>query len=159
MRAAYAACLLPDATGILCAMLRATSGLNAFNECLYNGAPFDESVISRAVLDRVKRLGDYAVTYEASQVKVKLKEGFAHYASYSFLQTLFQAATVARTDDGDAVAFSVMRDAVNRGIRMPREILAGRLREVYDKQAYYFVDISTEASSQKFRLSDVIQHT
>ena len=73
MRAAYATCLLPDATENLCRMLGEAKDIAPFAECLYNGAPFTAPTVAGAVLRRFERVQGMVLDYRERSVAASIQ--------------------------------------------------------------------------------------
>ena len=72
-RAAYAACLLPDATGSIVRALAASADIAAFVECLYNNARFNVEDVSAAILDHLVKYGGYWCINDGTSIAVEMK--------------------------------------------------------------------------------------
>jgi hypothetical protein len=91
-RAAYAACLVPDATSHMLDMLRSPNGHQAFIECLYNGASFNMLRVAESVIDRVSR-GTCELTALSTRSVARIFEDFFGLASDDFLRVLVEAGS------------------------------------------------------------------
>jgi hypothetical protein len=130
-RAAYATCLLPDATAQLSKMLKEPEGFRTFCECLYNGVAFDPSVIAQAILDRLGRLAPGNLKSTKQGIEVRLNEDFFSFASAGFLRTLIEYASGQRTNAGDAVSLYTLSELALRGETYIRDRLKGHVGSSY----------------------------
>jgi hypothetical protein len=139
-RAAYAACLVADATAHIEDMLRVPGGYPAFMECLYNGASFNMLRIAECVIDRVS-LGVCKLTDDHESISAKIPEDFFGIASDEFLRVLVEAgsgrkgrrqtSTEANRKAGIAVAYYAFSELVLRSKKVARSSLRGSLAAQY----------------------------
>jgi predicted NACHT family NTPase len=86
-RAAYASCLIPDATQHLCGMLGANE-LGVFTECLYNQPSFRATEVAIAVVSRMDRTELFKIDYGPQSVKVNISQDWFSLASDELLQEI-----------------------------------------------------------------------
>ncbi len=117
-RAAYAACLIPDATRCLVKSLQKGLELHVLVECLANNAAFDAKEVAKAVVQRygIERFGK-RVGYERSidTLFVALSEDFFHLVSDEFLDALVEAGTFNVSKAHDVVAALALSELLRRG--------------------------------------------
>jgi hypothetical protein len=116
-RAAYAACLLQDATVSMKVALARGSDIAAFVECLNNGARFDPSAVAPAVVEHFVKFELAERKSDASGTKLNAKQDFFSAASNEFLVALVQEGLANITAAHDVVlAYStaelIRRDSV-----------------------------------------------
>jgi hypothetical protein len=88
IRAAYAACLAPDASRSVIKMLRQAKDVSAFCECLYNAAPFDPERAAKEVVNRLNRLNCFTQSNTDHGISVNTNEDFYSLATPEFLVAL-----------------------------------------------------------------------
>jgi hypothetical protein len=95
-RAAYAACLVPDATESIVSALKVNpNDLFAFSECVYNNAPFDSVKVAEGVIQHFSnRVSTYNCTYMEDRILVEAKDpkvDFFEIVNDDFLDSLMWA--------------------------------------------------------------------
>jgi hypothetical protein len=146
-RAAYAACLLPDATPYVETSLIRNRELHFLVECLGNNAPFDVSVIAKAVIQHLRRYRDYTYQKDGRIIRVGLITDFLHLVSDDFLAELVRAGTFEHTEIHDVL---YLVSAAEWRARRKGPII--RVRE--DLQGWTF-DVNRRFGHEKFRLMDL----
>jgi hypothetical protein len=123
-RAAYAACLLPDATSAICCSLRRAQDVAVLAECLANHAPFEVDTVASAVIDYFRRV-KHAASLERSDVSVRVKtmHNVFSLASEEFLYALMRAAAPGTHIEHDVVMFCSVAEARRRGYVVPGNIV------------------------------------
>jgi len=87
-RAAYAACLLPDATAFVVRALNVSPDMAPFIECLYNNARFDVRDVAAAVVQHYRAHGGYSYSEDDSITSVETGKDFFRLASEQLLLAL-----------------------------------------------------------------------
>jgi hypothetical protein len=165
-RAAYAACLSPDATiGMVCA-LRKAQNIQAFSECLLNQAPFDIERVAPAVLEHFERYRPFTHHRARSWLTVQATQEFFELASIDFLYALLLVSMAGRNQEFDSYAdsryaphdvliaytlaeFKVRRRRVDRD-----DVLVRRLRNVFGSDFQFQIRI--EKPFLMFKLREII---
>lgn len=137
-RAAYAACLLPDATSSMVHALSKESELNAFTECLYNGALFDGPTVAGAVVDHLERFSAYKQVVSSDEIVVETSQDFYALVSNEFLEDLIQAGLAFQTPAREVVLAYSLAEFVHRQNRM-RILLLRRIGERYREISFTVV--------------------
>lgn len=142
IRAAYAVCLLPDATDAIVRMLDESSNIVAFSECLYNRAPFDTRRVALAVISRTGRRGGTVFEETGVGLMVRAEEDFYAEASPEFLRTLVELGSSAPHDNfGNIVACYALSELSKRGIRADQRLLSHRLAHLYSMTPHLTIDV------------------
>jgi hypothetical protein len=102
-RAAYAACLVPDATAYLQQALLKEREMHFLIECLSNNAPFDAEVVARALIKHFRRFRDFVYQKDAKSIRTGLKTDFLHLVSDEFLIEMVRTGTFDRTEVHDVI--------------------------------------------------------
>lgn len=130
-RAAYAACLVPNATRSIVTMLEKSDDIAPFVECLYNRALFDVDAVAAAVemhLGRVRNAVRHnlkpGVTY------VHTNRDFFQYATDELLFGFLQLAAESRNPVRDVLAGYSLLELSTRGTRISAALLR-RLTELF----------------------------
>ena len=140
-RAAYAACLLPDATAAMARMLAESSDVIAFRECLYNRAPFDLATISPAVVSRAARLGSFIMEQSERGLHISTTDDFYSAASPEFLRHLVEVGSAAGHTSGDAVALLALAEMNARHIKISADLLHRNLQTLYLSSPTITIDV------------------
>ena len=155
-RAAYATCLLPDATQNLCRMLLEAGDIAAFAECLYNRAPFNPTSVANAVLRRVAERGRFTLDYQETHVAVSTTEDFFSLASEEFLRAMVLLGSQRGGDNGEVVALYALSEFSRRKLRFKSDYLVHHLQAIYCSNQHYPVQAYRNGAPYEFLLSDVI---
>lgn len=117
-RAAYAACLTPDATAFLVAALTRSSDIHVVAECLRNDAPFDPAEVANAVIQHYNSFPEYERTMRGREVWVKIPNNFIPLGSPEFLTSLLVAGLKrsSRTPAHDVVTAAAVHEVKRRQI-------------------------------------------
>jgi hypothetical protein len=154
IRAAYAVCLLPDATDKILKMIKESKTAEAFSECLYNRAPFDTNAVALAVIERASR--SIGMVFEEAHEGLLVNGEFDFYgeASPEFLRILvgIGSATVDSVF-GNIVACYALCELHRRGVKASHDLLGHRL--AYLNHYRPQLNICIEGRLQ-FCLSDVM---
>jgi len=113
-RAAYAACLCPDASRSIVCMLRKEKNISAFCECLYNGAPFDSDRIAKEVMNRFIRLTPFTHSESEECLTVSTSEDFFALASPEFLDSLIRVGARTGGPAGEVITWLAMAECSTR---------------------------------------------
>lgn len=142
IRAAYAACLLPDATDVMVRMLDDSKDIAAFSECLYNHAYFDVERMGLAVIARAFRSGKTLLADTSAGLAARTDEEFYSEAGPEFLRELVRLGSAATGHNvGNVIACYALSELHRRGIRADQTSLSGRLSELYIKHPLVSIDV------------------
>jgi hypothetical protein len=154
-RAAYAACLVPDATQSLICSLRVNRDTVAFSECLLNTARFDPRPVARAVLEKFEKYRPYSyrpiVSSEREYLTIDVPHSFFSLASTEFLQAIVEVSSYQRRSSIDVVLGCACVELQRRSQRISDLDTCVRLREYFTKQYVLF-----DVSGTKCRLEDLL---
>ncbi len=156
MRAAYAACLLMDATSTINRMLLEASEVLAFSECLYNGAPFDPTPVAMAVVQRAKRNGNFTLSYKDQHVDAGTRDDFYEFASFDFLRELVSIGSNEGSDAGQAIAFCALSELRRRRLKLSCNVVFRRLQAMWVANTQYEVHVQRDTKLLRFCLRDVL---
>lgn len=108
-RAAYAACLVPDATQSLEQALKISHDVYAFTECLYNNAYFDPDKVAVAVLMHFSKYQVFDYESTNNSLSVGTDQDFFHMVSNDLLASLLVASLrgVRKTSHNLVLAFTL----------------------------------------------------
>lgn len=152
-RAAYAACLVPDATEYLQRSLVESRENHVLAECLANNAPFDVNAVAQAMLDRVSnRKTKHCATLskKSKRIKVTYDGDVWKDMSDQFLEALMQAGCSDAEEENDIVLALSLAEANARGITF-------KSIDRKDLRGYSFTVSVGDCSPVSFRLSDLIE--
>lgn len=155
-RAAYAACLLPDATDSVVAALKKASDLYAFSECLYNSAPIRTPEVAQAVIHHIdNHLTYFRCSESYGHVTTEMKEDFFGLVSDELLYSLLLAGIKTRRRSGDIVTSFSLAEMLKRGKRFSPQIL-NQLRIAYPIPDLTF-HVKRPIELTEFKLTDLVQ--
>jgi len=103
-------------------MLNEAEDVVAFRECLFNRAPFDVVVISKAIVACVMSRMRYVLETSDTAINVALTDQFVAAASVDFLRNLVEIASSVSSPAGDAVAWVSLAELHSRNITVSREM-------------------------------------
>ena len=156
-RAAYAACLLRDATESMVCALTATSDLYAVTECLYNNALFDCQHVAEAIEKHFAKfphgahLGRGAIGLEAHW-----DQDFLAMVSDDLLRSiLVRSSGRTRTTVTDLLAAYGLGELKSRGMRLPRELYNQYLLR-YGHAEQSFSVVRKGGGRLEFQLADLL---
>jgi hypothetical protein len=105
VRAAYAACLMPDATNAIVRMLQTSDDIAPFVECLYNNARFDVRAVASAICKHFVKFRGFTVA-EAIVLMAETPKDFFRLASDDLLVALLQEVVSVPASDAHKVLFA-----------------------------------------------------
>lgn len=155
-RAAYATCLLPNATENLCRMLADADDISAFAECLYNGAVFNSAAVANAVVTRAENRKRFSINNESEHYSVSTPEDFFSLASEELLRDLIIHGSRRGRKSGEFVALSALSEVARRCLRITSSELAHSIEaipEVYKRRP---IEVYRDGQPLSFVISDVI---
>lgn len=123
VRAAYAACLSPDASRSISKMLRNAGDISAFCECLYNAAPFDPDRVAKEVLNRCIRKQCFTYQKLNEGIAVNSGEDFFSYATPEFLCSLIRVGLNTGGPAGEMLAAYAMAECKSRKLTFGRNAI------------------------------------
>lgn len=156
IRAAYAACLVLDATATINRMLVEAPDIMAFSECLYNGAPFNPTSVAMSVVRRVGRRGDFTLVYKEQHVDAQTGDDFYESASFDFLRELVSIGSNEGSEAGQAVAFCALSELGRRQMKISPGCVFRRLQAIWAANTRYEFHVQRRRDLVRFRLSDVL---
>lgn len=122
-RAAYAACLIPDATGSIIKSLEAGDDIGAFIECLYNNARFDVMDVSEAIVKHLIRHRGFSLTEIGEVVRVETRKDFYPLASNELLISLIDTGLSRPSSPSHAVVIWLsLGELARRGTQIPTDL-------------------------------------
>src|ERR1039458_9879107 len=136
-RAAYAACLIVDATEGMLVALRDSRTLPAFAEMLSNDASFNHQRISGALIQYYDRGNHFYEQTDATRVTVELNQDFVSIASSKFLLTVIDQCVTKRSRVHDTLCAYALNELVVRKQRLPAQIYS-RALAVYRTPSFTF---------------------
>ncbi|MCW5982733.1 MAG: hypothetical protein KIT09_31885 [Bryobacteraceae bacterium] len=155
-RAAYAACLLPDATKQLVHMLAYGQATPFFRECLYNRAAFDVQEVSNAVLKRQRTGGKVVFVERDGAIRVSIEDDFFGLCTHDFLRGLIMAADKQRDKAGQAVGLYALGELVRRNQRMGAASLSLHLLGLYLRAHDVPIELRRDGGTQTYLMRDAI---
>ena len=155
-RAAYATCLLPDATGKLIDMLSIGGTMAYFRECLYNRAAFDADEIAEAVIGWTERFGTCVFAERDSGIAVEVPDDFFGLCSAEFLRALAVAADGHRGEVGYAIGLYSLGEMARRRQTIPSGLFGLQLLALLRRAHDVRVELNRHGEPQVFRLMDVV---
>lgn len=168
-RAAYCACLIPDATESIKTALEESSNVFAFTECLYNNAPYDAQTVAYAIIKHFEKFKDtFTQQKTKSELSVETEQDFFDLASSYLLEELLVASIWERTPRTDwsyknhivshykvpcdLVTAYTLAEYLRRGEKPSPDQLT-RLRLLYRSGNFQF-KIKKREKTQTFRIQD-----
>jgi hypothetical protein len=153
-RAAYAACLVPDATTSLVEALNKDPGILAVVECLYNNAAFDPGIVAVAVEDHFKKFGGYSLKSETNMLVAETSQDFFAFAKDELINAiLLRALDPAGHRHRSLLLAYTLAEVVAR----ETSLTAGaynRLRRIYERPNFR-IRVKRKAKWQDFRIDNV----
>ncbi|MGA2434433.1 MAG: hypothetical protein ABSG25_04025 [Bryobacteraceae bacterium] len=138
-RAAYAACLSPDATKAIVASLERGHGLSVLSECLYNNAPFETAPVADAIVSWFQSNGSIRADYISDQYVVQTPQAeIFDLASERLLLHLVIAAINKRTRANDVVLGYALGQVVKRKKNITDRNLRGKVFEYLGTASFQF---------------------
>jgi hypothetical protein len=137
-KAAYAACLSPDATAAMIAALSSKESLPAFAEMLSNEASFDHKAIGNQL---IAFYGDQSTAHffeaQPDRISVQLSQDFISIASTKFLLHIVDVCASARSRVKDTLSAYALAELVNRELKLPPPLYS-RLLGLYKLPKFAF---------------------
>ncbi len=152
-RAAYAACLVPDATEYLKRALIESPDDIVFAECLANGAAFDSLKVAQSMIERVhNKKTRRCMSYDKSNkhIIVSYKEDIWSNMSTQFLDALIQVASNGANKSHNAILALSLAESLGREIRY-------KSIDRKDLRGYLFTVSIGDRETVDFRFNDVIE--
>jgi hypothetical protein len=127
IRAAYAACLVPDATVYLERALTQESTVQAIAECLYNNAACDPYRISLAMIEHFDKYQLFTLSITSYKLIAATKQDIFHLASDDLLEYLlkltFRLRGASRKQCHDLILAYTLDEFRQRGRKLtPQEL-------------------------------------
>ena len=114
-RAAFAGCLMDDATRVMEAALQHREGLPVFAEMLMNDPSFNHQRIARAILTYYNQYkGEHYYSRSYEKLECHLDQEFISDASSKFLDYIIQACAGSRTKTTDTLTAYAIVELVRR---------------------------------------------
>jgi hypothetical protein len=147
-------------------MLHGANGFVTFCECLYNGAPFDQEVIAREILEKSKKAMRPADLKRGKhRIIAALKDDFFSFASRAFLRMLVQFGSDQNPQIGMVVALYALSELARRKEKVSRSQLGRFLQKEFSEDPELLIEVSrrdrrsgNETEAVQYRLSDVVLH-
>ena len=118
-RAAYAACMLTDATGYLEVALSECEDVSVFTECLYNNVPLDPEPIARAVISHYDKYGKrFRHSRDKKCLTVETEEDFYDLVGDELLDYLLLFSLSGRKISKDLILAYVLDELRRRGFTL-----------------------------------------
>lgn len=161
-RAAYAACLMPDATqSIILALKVNKNDLYAFTECIYNNAPFDTDLVAKAVIQHFdERVSSYTCSVERDLITAETNEAKADFFDIlndEMLNSLLAVGISGQTRKENSSAIFIIcfscAELFKRGKRLTPAI-SNQLRRALGTTSTKF-DIKRLKSRMQFSITDL----
>ena len=138
-RAAYAACLVPDATKAIVAALSKDDDLGPVVECFYNRALFNASDVARALVGYFNRVRYAAEVQHGHYASVVIKYDFFDSASDALVRAILETAVVERRSDGlDVLTAYALFEFRRRRLKLPAS-LRMQLQKTFPEGGYFEV--------------------
>jgi hypothetical protein len=154
-RAAYAACLSPNATQFLECALSKSRDLYAFSECLYNNAPFDTEQVSAALDAHFEIFADiFQHRAKTGEIFVQIPDDLVKLASYDLLVSIVHRALSGRSRSKEIILSLALAEMHVRGQRLDPQ-LSAQLRMLFEGKDLHF-DVRPGSRTLKFSLTDVL---
>lgn len=139
-RAAYAACLMPDATSVLSAALKRASDVGVLVECFVNNAPFDSLTIALDILAHFRTFPDtITVVRTSTELSVSTDADIFRYAPTTLLMALLTVSSTGVHDAHDLVIGCALAELNNRQATIPPAVMT-ELRNRYSTFSRISVD-------------------
>lgn len=135
-RAAYAACLVPDATASIVKVLAQERELNVFIECLYNGALFDVVRVADAVVQYFTLFRQFRHEATPAGVVVETSRDFFSLTTDEFLESLVCAAASARTPAHELVLGFALAEVWQRQLVLSPHAIDAVTMRFRDSKSY-----------------------
>lgn len=134
-RAAYAACLVPDASKHIALALTMSADIGPFVECLHNGAVFDTGEVAMAVVEHFARHEKtFTITQNVELIAFDTNQDFFRHTSDTFLLSLAVAGASGTTAAHQVVLAYTLADILRRGLEIPAPLLSQiRVRYASDR--------------------------
>jgi hypothetical protein len=147
-RAAYAACLTPDATEFLVAALKSPDRIHVVAECLRNQAPFDTAVVAAALYEHYNLFRTFERVETRDRIRISISRNIVPFASDEFLKAILVSGLqrLNRTEAHDAVAAAAISEYQHRNIGLPAP-LANQFRILFGSlDKLVLVDVGGESA-------------
>ena len=114
-RAAYAACLMPDATSVLSAALKRSSDIGVLVECFVNNAPFDSLSIALDILAHFRTFTNtFMVERTPVEISISTDADIFRYAPTTLLTDLLTVSITGTHDAHDLVIGCTLAELTHR---------------------------------------------
>ncbi|HEY1757748.1 MAG TPA: NACHT domain-containing protein [Bryobacteraceae bacterium] len=155
MRAAYAACMVHDGTLSMHNALVNSESIEAFRECLANGARFDPDMAANAVFihfDRYRRA--YTYTPSTGTIRASTRSDFFDLADDTFLDSIVRKAPLATHTTGlEVVLLYCLAEFVKRRRRVP-DAARGTIGAIF--RAAATVELLRSGRTETIRIGDAL---
>ena len=122
-RAAYAACLVPNATASIENALHSTEEIFAFTECLLNRAAFDPYAVAHAVLGHFSIFKHiYTGFRDTKLLRVDTEQDFFSLVDNDLLVSLVDQGTRMHENANEVVVAYALSELVRRQIKIPKSL-------------------------------------
>lgn len=160
-RAAYATCLIVDATQNLCRMLANEREIAYFTECLYNQAPFSVQEVTLAVLKRMERMEkmkELTLERTSTFVSAKTKEDFYFFASEEFLREIAVVGLRRGGLGGQVAGLYALAELSRRKLVLSSVTLFQEFKTLYPDiaGAGYPVQVERKGAAYSYKLAYVV---
>ena len=136
-RAAYAACLVPDATRSIVVSLAQSADVAVLTECLYNRALFASDEVAAAIADHFERVPhSYQRTGVHGQTHFSTHKDFFPIATDELLYALLRLASGRRSDQRSALLILAAAELKRRG-RRPSPAIIRQVSAVLGRDTQY----------------------
>jgi hypothetical protein len=125
-RAAYAACLLPDATTTISCSLKYGDSVYVLSECLANGAAFNVPSIAKAIIEYFRNRTAFKVVQDSSgAIRADFhKNDFFGVSSVCLLEALLRITLLERTEVNEALSAYCFAELLHRHVPINPEFIA-----------------------------------
>lgn len=165
-RAAYATCLLPDATSRIIGMWLSGGSIAyaAFCECLYNNALFDAKTVAAAIAKSGGGGVNNSFLEEQSNGDVVARTNLDFYSlcSDELLKHLVGAARESETNGSEAVAAFALGTLQRRGKAVEPSLVSSRFRQLLEREKEQLIVLNGRSGGvysgvYEYRLRDVVR--
>lgn len=130
-RAAYAACLLPDATASMVYALTNDEDISAFIECLHNRAAFEPGDVADGIVQHFTKFDRvFRWRRKGRTIAVETSQDFFGLATTDLLESMLTVASSTRSPATDLIAAYCLIELRSRGGQLQR-LMSRRIRERY----------------------------
>ena len=130
-RAAYAACLLPNATDSMVYALTKDEDVGAFIECLHNRAAFEPGDVADAVVQHFSKFDNvFRWRRKGRTILVETRQDFFSLATTDLIESMLTVASSVRSPPTDLVAAYCLVELRSRAAPL-HSLMRRRVRERY----------------------------